>query len=326
MFDKFATFVKVPWGTFSATVQPNKPKKRYRMMKRYMLLPVLLLLSLALEAQPIDITVGGGLDALSIYTKNLDAEYDLKSRDFAPIPFWFAKIGGEIGKKFRFDLEYRQDPFWLSTVSGSVGAIYKLLNLGIGAQFGFHEYDSGDFSLDKIESWDSGLITYIRLVSPGAYYAGFDYLLDLKSSYGGYGKSERHYLAVKAGFWLPHILIQASWSRKEYAESKTAQLDFNAGQEKLDVNMEFFSKNIPFRLSLGAGSIKLNTDANSSVTGRVNQDASYWYASTGLTFIFGNHFQFFVKGELPFEELHPQLQKISATAGIVLTILDDDSR
>jgi hypothetical protein len=288
-------------------------------MKRCILLPAFFFISFALEAQPVDITVGGGMDALSIDTKNLNSKYDLDSSAFAFIPFWYAKVGGEIGKKFRFEAEYRQDPFWQSTVSGSVGAIYKIINLGLGAQFGAHDYSSDDFSFDKAELWDVGITSYVKVEYPGVFFAGFDYLLDLKSSYQGYGKSERHYLAARGGFWLPHIFIKGAYSRKGYIESKIGGINIDAGEEQFDVNLEFFSKNIPFRISGGAGSLKLSTVVDNN-----EQKTTYWYTAAGLTFIFGGKLQFFMNGKIPFLELRAQLHKASAEAGFIWTILDAD--
>jgi hypothetical protein len=291
-------------------------------MKRYALLPAFFLISFTLGAQPVDITLGGGIDSLSINTANLDGKYDLESTEFAIIPFWFARAEGEIGKKFRFDLQYRQDPLWQSTLSGSVGTIYKLLDIGLGTQFGFHDFSSGDFSFENVETWNTGIITWFKVEDPGVFFVGFDYLLNLPSGYTGDGKSERHYLAAKGGFWLPHILVKGFYSRKEYAESKKEGLTISAGQEKFGADMEFFSKSSPFRLSVGAGSLKLSTDVEDSGGGSGNNDVTYMYISACLTLILDDILQFYVRGEVPLKESEMKLHKAAAEAGVIVTNLD----
>jgi hypothetical protein len=288
-------------------------------VKKCVLLPLLFLALIRLGAQPVDITVGGGIDNFGVDTKELDLNYNLKSDEFALHPFWYARVNGEFGKDFLFDVEYRQDPLWQSSFTGSFGLTYGVVSAGLGMQLGMHDYASGDFSFDKTNLWDAGLLGYFKLQLPGYFFIGTDFIADFWGELSEAGRSSRPFWSVYAGCWLPHLHITLTYLQKEYLETKADDLRVRAANQEIRGDIEIFSKSSPFRISIAAAWIVKLVSFTQDGTMIREQNADYIYAEFGFSLALGRYAWWFIKGGLPLEGLNPKPQKFVVNTGVVFT-------
>ncbi|MDR3324902.1 MAG: hypothetical protein LBS82_02790 [Spirochaetaceae bacterium] len=292
-------------------------------MKTRILLSAFVFAAIALQpllhAQPIDVTIGGGLDNLAVDTQKLDGNYNLKSGAFELRPAWSARINGEIGRNFLFDVTYRQDPFWQSSFSGMFGLIFGAVHAGLGVQIGMHDYASGDFSYEKMSSWDTGLLGCFKLEYPGYFFVGTDFVADFWGDMSEEGRSSRPYLSVFGGFWLPYILITITYFQKEYVETKAAGVKARAALTKVGAELEFFSKSSPFRVSIGGGWLRQAISLSGGGAAR-ETFADYFNADLGFSLELGLYARWFVKGGIPLDGLAPALAKFIFNTGFTFTI------
>jgi hypothetical protein len=287
-------------------------------------LPVILLFFVlqTLAAQPIELTVKGGIDGGTLGTskvdgvpKNLD---DMLSR---AVPVWQTKIAGRFGKTFCFDFGLRQDPFWQSTNYGSIGLVFGIVQIGMGFQFGLPDFDMNEFLFASADSWDSGLTGFVKLEFPGAFFIESSFLANFKGDTDFIGNTDRQLLSFIGGIWLPHILVTSSYTTRDYSETKDG-LRLRASHVKALGRAEFFAKKVPFRIAFEGGyvaqSLVVSTD---DITWSNEIFVSYWYPSFDFTFILGNYLSWNIRADLPFDGLYPQFDKIMLQTGLVFTIL-----
>ncbi|MDR3301460.1 MAG: hypothetical protein LBT01_02870 [Spirochaetaceae bacterium] len=288
-------------------------------MKKFCFFPIFFLYLFPLGAQPIDITVGGGIDNFAVDTKALDLSYNLKSEEFAFHPFWYARVNGEFGKDFLFDVKYQQDPLWQSSFTGSFGVAYGVVNAGLGMQLGMHDYASDDFSFSKTHLWDAGLLGYFKLQLPGYFFIGTDFVADFWGEMSEEGRSSRPFWSVYIGCWLPHIHLTLSYFQKEYLETKADDLRVRAASKEIRGDIEIFSKSSPFRISFAGAWLTKTISFTEAAAATQEQTADYLYAEFGFSIALGRYARWFIKGGIPLEVFNPKPQKFVANTGMVFT-------
>ncbi|MDR2842129.1 MAG: hypothetical protein LBV52_02890 [Spirochaetaceae bacterium] len=292
------------------------------MRKLYIIIALVFLTLQFLAAQPIELTISGGVDSGAVATGKVDG-MPQKFEDTLSVftPFWQGKLYGRFGKIISFDFEVHQDPFWQATNRGGIGLFLGVIQIGLGFQFGLPDFDRNKFLFFSADGWDSGLTGLVKLEFPGIFFIKSEFVANLKGDTDFVGNSDRQFLSFSAGIWLPNILVTGSYFTKDYSETKDT-FWFRTSYVKFFGRAEFFAKKVPFHLALEGGyitqSMVLSWD-NTTWSDKIS--ASYWYPSIEFIFMLSNYLNWNIRADLPFSDLYPQLDKFTVQTGLVFTIL-----
>jgi hypothetical protein len=293
--------------------------------RRQVLFAVCVLVSHAAFAQPVYITLGGGIDGGTLDTYKLGREPNYYS---SMEPVYFFRVEGEFNKYYTFKLLYQADSFFQNTVNAGLGFKMGLIHVGMGVQMGIHDLDAG-YDPIAVEFWNIGVDGMIKIEFPGILYFGSDFVLDIGG--GNWiankpGSSHRQVLHFYGGFWLPHILITAGYNDRNYDAIITDTVSIRAGHRRIYGKIEFFAKNVPFRISAEAGWLmqtgNYSEEIAPGVVGWHNPvSKNSLYAGGGFGIDFSKNFRWFVNADMVLTGLEGGLfDKFSASSGFSIRV------
>ncbi|MDR2481528.1 MAG: hypothetical protein LBD07_04450 [Spirochaetaceae bacterium] len=284
-------------------------------MPRGLLFILLVFITGAAAAQPVYVSGGGGFENLTIDTLKLgrsDDYYSLMHLNF------FGVVEGDFDKNYSYKLSYQNDPFWQNTVKSDFGVRLGVIAVDFGVQAGAHNSDSG-YKVSDIEFWDLGVDGGVRLEFSGFFFTGFNFTLDIggNAANNKIGGAERQMIGFFGGFWLPNILISGNYYRKDYNEKINDAVSIHAAYSKIGFKMEFFAKNIFYRLALKAGTI---TQTCGAVSGNNSSDLSenkHFYIGADFTVDLSRRLSWFINAEAPVLGLRaPIFMQFTAVSGV----------
>ncbi|MDR3356359.1 MAG: hypothetical protein LBO04_04145 [Spirochaetaceae bacterium] len=258
-------------------------------MKNKALLVLCLFLFHPRQTNPIDITVGGGIDKTSYSPKNEDPAGDTFEPEL--LPLYFAELRGDFAVEYSYGIRALYDPIWLNTVSGNVG--YKFGNVNIG--LGFFIGDS-DFTFKTLDAGFSGRAGF---EFPGVFFANASIASSLDGGSDSAETATRKLFGAQGGFWIPHILFTFDFELREYIEQLSGALKIHRSRTMYRLTMEMYSKNTPYRIGLIFGKQSLSRKIESA---SVPEDLSFEMFIIGLRFFnqASRTFAWFFEGEMPF--------------------------
>jgi hypothetical protein len=241
------------------------------------------------SANPIDFTIGGGVDNASYPPKNEDPVGDT----FMPemLPLYFTEFKGDFAVEYDYGLRAGYDPIWLNTISGNVGYHFGIVNMGLG-------FFIGDSDL-TFESLDAGFSGRAGFEFPGIFFANAGLASSMDGSFDSTETVTRRLLGAQAGFWLPHIFFTFDFERREYVEQLSDTLKIQRSRTLYRLAMEMYSKNTPYRIGFIFGYQSLSRKIDSVST---PEDVSFDTMIVGFRFFnqVSRTFAWFGEVELPF--------------------------
>jgi len=284
-----------------------------------------------LFALPFNLNFFGGINNLTVDPEQIkngiapgDEGYENKYNHF-----WGAAIEGFSGKSFAYSIKYERSVLWNNTLDFAATFIFNFFSIKFGYNLGL-PFDIEKFNFENagIENWDSGLTGAVRVEDSGVFFVSFGFRLPISSEKDSVGFSSRRLLELKGGYWLPHILIRAGLSKTDFlvqAEntnplSEAPSLKRELSEILFYFNLEFFSKNIPFRFNFGYNMVQYKW----SIAGDEAKDgeSNINFIEAGFTLNFGGRVSWFFNGKTPFEIGIPPklpLEQFIAETGIKLT-------
>jgi hypothetical protein len=143
-----------------------------------------------------------------------------------------------------FDIRAEHDPILLKRVILRAGYQTHYLAVNLGPFLGVLNGDkSGPFP---------GLSLSLETVFPGVFFAS----LRLDSTIGRRqwetGDYTQELILARTGFWLPNTIIRLEYSARFFAE-KALPEDYRNEWTRLEFSVDFFRKNVPFRILIKTG-------------------------------------------------------------------------
>ncbi|MDR2659127.1 MAG: hypothetical protein LBC27_03960 [Spirochaetaceae bacterium] len=231
----------------------------------------------------LDFTVQGGADYSSYPTNSEEAV----GNTFKPeiIPLAYAELKDDFAVMYNYKINLGNDTIWRNMISGDVGYYFGHVDIGLGFFIG-----TGDFTFDYIDIGFSGRAGF---EFPGVFLINGGFASSLYKD----GPASRQLFYARAGFWLPHILITGGFELKTYSDKVTEDLSIEYGRTKYTGAMEFFSKNIPYRIQFLFGMQTLTR-----VMSEPKEEASFKSFIAGFRFYsqMSNTFAWFIEGSVPF--------------------------
>lgn len=258
-------------------------------MKSKALFVLCILLFYPSSANPIDFTIGGGVDNASYSPKNEGHV----GNTFTPelLPLYFAEFNGDFAVEYSYGIRAGYDPIWLNTVSGNVAYHFGNVNMGLG-------FFIGDSDL-TFKALDAGFSGRAGFEFPGVFFANAGIASSLDGGSDSAETATRKLFSAQTGFWIPHIFFSFDFELREYIEQPTSTSKISMSRTLYRLSMEMFSKNIPYRIGLIFGSQSLSRKLED---GSTPEDVSFDTLIVGLRFFnqVSHTFAWFVEGEAPF--------------------------
>ncbi|MDR2343215.1 MAG: hypothetical protein LBD86_01630 [Spirochaetaceae bacterium] len=238
-------------------------------------------------ANPVDFTVGGGVDFASYSPKNEDPVGDTFSPEL--LPLYFAEFKSDFAVEYNYLIRAAYDPIWLNTISGNVGYHFGKVNIGLG----FFAGDS-DFTF---QAFDAGFSGRAGFEFPGIFFANASIASSLDGGSDSAETATRKLIGAQAGFWLPHIFFTFDFELKDYIEQLANASNIHRSRTLYKLNMEMYSKNTPYRIGFIFG---YQTLSRKIEAGPAPEDVSSNMAIIGMSFFnqISRTFAWFADGEL----------------------------
>ncbi|MDR2444347.1 MAG: hypothetical protein LBD44_00210 [Spirochaetaceae bacterium] len=264
-----------------------------------------------MSANPIDFTIGGGIDKTS-YPPNDEGPV---GGTFDPelLPIYFAEFNGDFAVEYNYSIRAGYDPIWLNTISGNVGYHFGNVNMGLG-------FFIGDSDL-TFKALDAGFSGRAGFEFPGVFFANAGIASSLDGGSDSAETATRKLFGAQAGFWLPHIFFTFDFELREYIEQLTNTSKISRSRTMYRLSMEIYSKNTPYRIGFIFSSRSLSRKLEDSSIPK--EEVSFDTLVVGLHFFnqVSRTFAWFVEGELPFnlDELPNIKVFLHVTAGFTFS-------
>ena len=297
---------------FVSVADSNRRKRRgikpQRRNKTLFVLCILLLYPRS--ANPIDLTIGGGVDRSSYSPNDKGPAGNTFSSEW--LPLYFAEFKGDFAVEYNYGIRAGYDPIWLNTVSGNVGYHFGNVNMGLGFFIG-----DSDFTFKALDAGFSGRAGF---EFPGIFFANAGIASSLDGGSDSAEIATRKLFGAQAGFWLPHIFFTFDFELREYIEQLTNTSKITRSRTLYRLSIDMYSKNIPYRIGFIFGGQSLSRKLEGSPT---PEDVSFDTVIVGLRFFnqVSRTFSWFVEGEAPFNLDNIPTINISfrATAGLTFS-------
>jgi hypothetical protein len=311
-------------------------RTRIQSRRGYLLLfLVLFLVPPALFADAVNITVWGGVDMFA-FNQEQQVPYFLYEDDepvaFVPsvYPIIHVELSGEFQGYVSWRLFYDRDALLRDSVTGEVGLSLGFFNLRVGPYLGI-------FNTTEVVV-NPGVSVGLGLTWPGFFYFNADAALSVLSYAVDPGDYRQSSIKLEAGVWFPHIILSAGMTTLTYIVVPIDYLSIETTLTWLGGSLDFYSKNMPFVITLSGGSETLTrTIKNAEPAFQANNDPypdeklSAIVIGLGLEISFTPAFKLLVNGEYPIISataplLAPQSIALRAYAGFELTFWSKENR
>jgi hypothetical protein len=264
-----------------------------------------------MSANPIDFTIGGGIDGASYSPKDEGHVGDTFTPELLPI--YFAEFNGDFAVEYNYSIRAGYDPLWLNTISGNVGYHFGNVNMGLG-------FFIGDSDL-TFQALDAGFSGRAGFEFPGVFFANAGIASSLDGGSDSAETATRKLFSAQAGFWLPHIFFTFDFELRDYIEQLTNTSKISRSRTMYRLSMEIYSKNTPYRIGFIFGSHSLSRKLEDG--SMPNEEVSFNTVIVGLRFFNqpSPNFAWFVEGQAPFnlDELPTIRAFFHATAGFTFS-------
>ncbi|MDR2659211.1 MAG: hypothetical protein LBC27_04390 [Spirochaetaceae bacterium] len=230
-----------------------------------------------------DLTLSGGVDYAS-YPKDGNDVSDIFKPELQPI--YSAEFNGDFGVEHNYSIGLRYDPVWRETFSGGIGYHLGIVDIGLG--FFLCDFFSGFTSID------TGFSGHAGFEFPGIFFIN----AGASVSMGDFEIPARKRFNAEAGFWLPHIFITFDFEIKEFIDNDDKTLD-RTTSTRYSGSMEFFSKNVPYRIRFEAGMQNLERSITGSAQSK-DVSANHYFAGARFYAEAGKIFAWFAEAEVLF--------------------------
>jgi hypothetical protein len=199
------------------------------------------------------------------------------------------EVSGDVRGIFEYSVKYNWDTIWRNTVISNFNYHLKVFNLGFGLFIG-----GNDFLMRML---DIGFLGRLGIELEKKFFIDFTAGASIDSKLDVLDTSTRQLINARLGWWLPHIYNYFDYSLVKYFEkvSDTQKIENSLATYK--VRMEFFNKNVPFRITSTLG-YKNHTRIYTATDIEEVATVTTFFLGLGFNLKFAHYWRWVIEGEV----------------------------